>query len=89
MARLELGLKNVTLERTKDGYFVGSNFPINPKLIADETDFPSNDPNTPNLVRHRRWDQLMAENKGRIDVAAGKKFETDHYDMITKEIRSE
>jgi Phospholipase B len=86
IARLELGLKYVTLERTKDGYFVGSNFPINPKLIAEETDFPANDPNTPNEVRHRRWDQLMEQNKGRIDVAAGKKFETDHYDLLTKEI---
>lgn len=85
IARLELGLKNVTLDRTKDGYFVGSNFPINPKLIAEETDFPA-DPNTPNQVRHRRWDQLMAQYKGRIDVDAGEKFETDHYDMITKEI---
>lgn len=86
IARLELGLKYVTLERTKDGYFVGSNFPINPKLIAEETDFPINDPNTPNLVRRNRWEQLMAENKGRIDTEIGKKFETDHYDMITKEI---
>lgn len=85
IGRLELGLRNVTLDRTKDGYFVGSNFPINPKLIAEETDFPANDPNTPNQVRHRRWDQLMAENKGRIDVDAGEKFETDHYDVITKE----
>jgi hypothetical protein len=86
IGRLELGLKYVTLERTQDGYFVGSNFPINPKLTAEETDFPINDPNAPNLVRRRRWEQLMAENKGRIDVEAGKKFETDHYDMITKEI---
>ncbi len=86
IARLELGLKYVTLERTKDGYFVGSNFPINPKLVAEETDFPANDPNTPNQVRHRRWDQLMAENKGHIDVELGKKFETDHYDVLTKEI---
>jgi len=85
IGRLELGLKYITLERTKDGYFVGSNFPINPKLIAEETDFPANDPNTPDQVRHRRWDQLMAENKGRIDVELGKKFETDHYDMVTKE----
>ena len=28
----------------------------------------------------------MAENKGKIDVELGKKFETDHYDAITKEI---
>jgi hypothetical protein len=86
IARLELGLKNVTLERSRDGYFVGSNFPINPKLIKEETDYPADDPDAPNSVRHRRWDQLMAEYKGRIDVAAGEKFETDHYDLITHEI---
>jgi hypothetical protein len=86
IGQLELGLKNVTLDRSKDGYFVGSNFPINPKLIAEETTFPINDPNTPNLCRKKRWGQLMAEYKGRIDVAAGQKFETDHYDVITKEI---
>ncbi|HZS54189.1 MAG TPA: C45 family peptidase [Bryobacteraceae bacterium] len=86
IGRLELGLKTVTLERTKDGYFVGSNFPINPKLIADETDYPANNPSEPNTVRHRRWDQLMAENKGKIDVDLGKKFETDHYDIIEKQV---
>ena len=85
IARLELGLKNVTLERSHDGYFVGSNFPINPKLTAEETTFPT-DPNTPNLCRKRRWEQLMTENKGHIDIASGKKFETDHYDVITHEI---
>ncbi len=86
IGRLELGLKHMNLARSKDGYFVGSNFPIDPQLTAEETEFPANDPNTPNQVRHRRWDQLMAENKGRIDVELGKKFETDHYDPITKEI---
>ncbi len=85
IGRLELGLKTITLERTKDGYFVGSNFPINPRLISEETDYPSN-PDEPNSVRHRRWDQLMAENKGQIDVDMGKKFETDHYDIIEKQI---
>ena len=86
IGRLELGLKNVTLDRTKDGYFVGSNFPINPKLIAEETTYEADNSNTPNEVRHRRWNQLMAENKGKIDVDLGKKFETDHYDVLTKEI---
>jgi hypothetical protein len=85
IARLELGLKNVILERTKDGYYVGSNFPVNDKLGREETTFPMNDPNAPNQCRHRRWDQLMEENKGKIDVEAGKRFETDHYDVITKE----
>ena len=47
IGRLELGLKYVTLERTSDGYFVGSNFPINPKLIAEEDRFPGERPQHP------------------------------------------
>ncbi len=86
IGRLELGLKNVTLERSKDGYFVGANFPINAKLTAEETDFPIHDPETPDVIRHKRWDELMSQYKGKVDVDAGKKFETDHYDALTKEI---
>ncbi len=86
IARLELGLKNVTLDRSKNGYFVGANFPINAKLIAQETDWPSKNKETPDNVRHMRWDELMQQYKGKIDVAAGERFETDHYDALTKEI---
>ena len=35
IASLELGLKNVTLEKKTDGYFVGSNFPVNENLIRE------------------------------------------------------
>ena len=44
IADLELGLKNVTLQRTKDGYFVGSNFPVNEKLAARGDRFPGERP---------------------------------------------
>src|SRR5215813_3763297 len=37
IASLELGLKYVTLDRTRDGFFVGSNYPINPDLAREET----------------------------------------------------
>jgi len=84
IANLELGLKNVTLQRTKDGYFVGSNFPIDPKLAAEETTFPFNEPGESANARHVRWEQLMAENKGKIDVAAGQRFLADHYDSYQK-----
>jgi len=84
IARLELGLRNVTLERTRDGYFVGSNFPINEKLIKEETDFNPLDLEQTSVARHTRWDQLMAENKGKIDVAAAQRFLADHYDVIEK-----
>ena len=85
IASLELGLKNVTLERKTDGYFVGSNFPINEKLAREETSFDMKDPSSSANARHIRWDQLMAENKGKIDLAAAERFESDHYDSYSKQ----
>ena len=83
IASLELGLKNVTLERKTDGYFVGSNFPINPKLTAEETTFPAKDMGVSGNARHKRWEQLMQENKGKIDVAMAQAFLADHLDSFT------
>ena len=86
IASLELGLKNVTLQRTTDGYFAGSNFPVNLKLIAEETTFdPSDKSSSPN-ARRIRWDQLMAANKGKIDVAAARTFLSDHLDSATGKV---
>jgi hypothetical protein len=82
IASLELGLKNVTLLRTGDGYFVGSNFPANPNLVREETNFNLQDPGASANTRHLRWEQLMAENKGKIDVAAAERFLADHYDTF-------
>lgn len=83
IARLELGLKNVTLERKKDGYFVGSNFPIAPKLIAEEThDFDPKDLSTSPTARRIRWEQLMKENKGKIDVKMAQTFLGDDWDSF-------
>jgi len=84
IASLELGLKNVNLRRTKDGYFVGSNFPVDEKLTAEETEFDTKDMGQSATARRIRWEQLMEENKGRIDVAAGQRFLADHYDSFTK-----
>jgi hypothetical protein len=88
VASLELGLKNVTLERSMDGYFVGSNLPINSKLAAEETDFPITDKGTGQCTRHVRWEQLMRENKGKIDVAAGQRFLGDHMDTFTGKVQA-
>jgi hypothetical protein len=88
IGRLELGLKNVTLERKKDGYFTGANFPVDPQLAADETDFPVNDKSVSSNARRARWEQLMAENKGSIDVTSGKTFMADHYDTFENKANS-
>jgi hypothetical protein len=84
IARLELGLKNVTLERTKDGYFSGANFPVDPKLIREETTFDPDDPASSPNARRLRWDQLLEDYKGRIDAAAARSFLADHYDAFEK-----
>lgn len=86
IASLELGLKNVTLERKTDGYFVSANFPINQKLTREETTFNVNDSSASANARHVRWEQLMAENKGKIDLAAAERFESDHYDTFEKKV---
>ncbi len=83
IARLELGLKNVTLERTRDGYFVGSNFPVNEKLAREETHFDTTDMSLSPNARRKRWEQLMKQYKGRIDVKAAERFLADHYDTYT------
>jgi hypothetical protein len=82
IASLELGLRNVTLRRSKDGYFSGANFPVNEKLAREETSFPMGDRSTSASARRIRWDQLMAENKGQIDAAAGQRFLSDHFDTF-------
>jgi len=84
VADLELGLKNVTLWRTNDGCFVGSNFPVSPKLAQEETNFDLKDMGESANARHVRWKQLMAENKGKIDLALAQRFLADHYDTFEK-----
>ena len=84
VADLELGLKNVNLWRTKDGYFVGSNFPVDPKLAREETTFNLNDKGASANARHARWLQLMSENKGKINVAMAQTFLADHVDTFEK-----
>jgi hypothetical protein len=84
VARFELGLREHSVERTKDGYFVGANFPVGEKLIRNETTFdPKKKDSSPN-ARRVRWEQLMAQHKGKIDVELGKQFEGDKYDVIEK-----
>lgn len=80
IARLELGLKHVGFERTKDGYFTGSNVAENVKVLRFETEEHETDIRISGVARRVRWKQLMRENAGRIDVEKAKAFEADHYD---------
>ena len=84
IASLELGLKNVTLERKTDGYFAGANFPVNPKLIREETEFSASDMGNSANARRARWTTLLEGSKGAIDVTHAQTFLGDHYDTFEK-----
>jgi hypothetical protein len=80
IARLELGLKQVGLEKKNDGYFVGSNVAEDLKLLRLETGTKETDIRTSGVARRVRWKQLMKRNAGRIDAALAQEFEADHFD---------
>ncbi len=81
---LELGLKNTPLWRTKDGYFVSSNFARDPKVIKEETTYDPNDASSSPNARHIRWEELMKQAKGKIDVQMAEAFLSDHVDSFEK-----
>ena len=84
IAYLELGLKNTPLWRTKDGYFVSSNFARDPKMISEETTFSPNDVSSSPNARHIRWEEIMQQAKGKIDVNMAERFLADHDDSFEK-----
>jgi hypothetical protein len=84
IARLELGLKDYRVWRSKDSIYVGSNFPLDEKLIKEETTFDPADSTTSPNSRRRRWENLTTQYKGRIDVETGKAIEGDSYSELTK-----
>jgi hypothetical protein len=86
IAYLELGLKNTPLWRTKDGYFVSSNFARDPKLIREETSgFDPNDRSSSMNARHERAEELMKQEKGKIDVETAEAFLSDHNDSFEQD----
>jgi hypothetical protein len=80
IARLELGLKYTGFERTKDGYFIGSNVAEDPHVLRLETTGDDSDIRKSSVARRVRWKQLMRENTNQIDVALGEQMEADGYD---------
>jgi hypothetical protein len=86
VAQFELGLKAHKVWRTRDGYFAGSNFARDPAVIKQDTTFDPYNPETSPNARRLRWEQLMKENKGKIDVSLAEQFLSDHYDAYQKKV---
>jgi hypothetical protein len=87
IAYLELGLKNTPVWRSKDGYFISSNFPRDPALIKDETDgFDTTNMSSSMNARHVTWERKIASSKGQIDVNLAEEFLASHEDSYTGKV---
>jgi Phospholipase B len=85
IAQLELGLKAYKLWRTKDGVLAGSNWARDPKVLKEDApEFNPNDKESSPNARHARWDELLKENKGKIDVTLAEQMLGDHTDSFEK-----
>jgi hypothetical protein len=82
IARLEIGLRYDSLEKKRDGFFTGSNITEDLRILRLETNVNSEDIRNNAVSRRVRWNQLMAQSAGRIDLELAKRLEADHYDML-------
>jgi transposase len=83
IARFVIGLKYVGFTKKKDGYFSGSNIAEDLKILRRETRTNEINIKMPNVARQVRWNQLMKEYAGKIDIETGKVFLSDHFDTYT------
>ncbi len=81
IACLELGLKHHSLEKKKNGYFIGSNVTRNMKILRLETEAGWDDVRDGCVARRVRWEQLMKQHYGRIDATLARQMLGDHYDV--------
>jgi hypothetical protein len=81
IARLELGLKHHSIERTKDGFYAGSNITENIPILRDETDADFDNIKRADIARRVRWLDLFDQSMGKVDVERAKAMLADHYDV--------
>jgi hypothetical protein len=87
IAYLELGLKNTPLWRSRDGYFVSSNYARDPQLIKTETDgFDLGNLSSSPNARRVTWEKKMEHAKGSIDIEMAEQFMADHDDSFTGKV---
>jgi len=85
--RFELGLKYADVKRTKNGFFIGFNVAFDPRIRNLE----SSNTGWDDLRRHQgarrvRLQEMMNENKGKLNVDLAKVLIADHYDPYLKKI---
>jgi hypothetical protein len=84
IALFELGLKEHSVRRTRDGYYVGANFPVDEKLAKNETNFDFSNLGGSPLARKARWETMVAKSKGELTIDTVKAMEGNTYDSFEK-----
>lgn len=87
--RFEQALKYTNIERKKDGYLIGFNAPLDPRIRNLEC----SNSGYAGIRRHQgsrqvRLAQLMDKYEGKIDVKVAQKILADHYDVYLKKNNS-
>ncbi len=85
--RLELGLKYYHVWKTKSGYYIGFNAPLDPRIRNLEC----SNTGYADIRRHQgarqvRLTELMKKYYGRIDANIAKRILADHYDVYLHKI---
>jgi len=81
IARLELGLRDHSIERTRDGFYCGSNITENIPLLRRETEAEFDNIKHSGIARRVRWLELFDKWMGKVDAERGKLMLGDHYDV--------
>jgi hypothetical protein len=90
IAYLELGLKNTPLWRSKDGYFISTNFARDSSLIKDETDgFDLKNMSSSPNARRVTAEKEIERAKGQIDVQLAEQFLSDHVDSYSGKVEAD
>jgi hypothetical protein len=87
IARFELGLKYVGFEKKKDGFFTGSNVAEDLRILRFETKRDETNIRLSSVARRVRWNKLMKENSGKINIELAKDLEADHFDTYLNTIK--
>lgn len=83
IAQLELGLQATRVWRTRDGLLSGSNWARDPKVIKlDAPEFDPEDLSSSPNARRVRWEELLRQNWGKIDVPLAQAMLADHADSF-------
>ena len=82
--RFELGLRFYNVERTKDGYYIGFNAALDPRIRNLECSDSGYADIRRQGARQVRLTQLINKHRRAIDVKIGQKILADHYDVYLK-----